>query len=564
MNQNRILIRLRSHHAKLQCNFKKDKMQRPKFIPQLYKAINGRSVAQTSGIAPVLLTALTTDIEKLHGLFADLENLATPRAKSSPGLEILVQLVITCQHVHDQRILHQALIALSQLVPGSRAGIVQTITKLGRYSTVSQFLLQAARKYPVFSRVQISPVYIKAPKLPATELDSMTIDLIHSLLNGSKLKRASKSHASSPIAIEDRIRHEATLTVPVHAEVQLLFHYERNSCKVPPRIICSSKQACFLCNLFFKVDGRFIIPSTHGRLYEKWALPGTGKSTGNADSNILTTIWNFVSAVEKALLREVQSTRRPYPDPYESIILQSAVCSQSNQSTTRTRKSVSQRPIWPEDPISPPQNDAISRKDSLIPYAGKMANATANKDKTESLRSRSERSSAAIIRDPSLSNELPRFISPEETISSTVSRLLLTKGQPVWRKMSSNFHAFEVRTPQIHLTISQDEPFCNLWSQDTSHELHADSGHYWIILEYRSERSVQQGETVPIVNLLDVPCERDITVEFGSAGWPRELRVYSKDDVISIIYSLRKPVEGLDYRILVRSLPDRFKSGNGA
>ncbi len=94
MNQNRILIRLRSHHAKLQCNFKKDKMQRPKFIPQLYKAINGRSVAQTSGIAPVLLTALTTDIEKLHGLFADLENLATPRAKSSPGLEILVQLIL--------------------------------------------------------------------------------------------------------------------------------------------------------------------------------------------------------------------------------------------------------------------------------------------------------------------------------------------------------------------------------------------------------------------------------------------------------------------------------------
>lgn len=69
-----------------------------------------------------------------------------------------------------------------------------------------------------------------------------------------------------------------------------------------------------------------------------------------------------------------QQLKRPYfakfnrledhtQDPHESIILQSAVCSQSNQSTTSTRKSVSQRPPWPEDPISPSQNDTISRKD---------------------------------------------------------------------------------------------------------------------------------------------------------------------------------------------------------
>ena len=533
MNQNRILIRLRSHHAKLQCNFKKGKMQRPKVIPQLYKAINGLSIAQTSGIAPQLLTALTADVIKLRGLFADLEDLVTPKARSNPGLEVLVHLVIACQHIHDRRILHQALTASSRLEPGSRTHIVLTITKLGRYSKISRFMLYATQKYTVFRRVQISAVCIKAPNLPVIELDSMTIDLIHSLLNDSKLERLSKSYGSSPIAIEDRIRQEATLAVPVHAEVQLLFHYEHNSCKLPPRIICSSKQACFLCNLFFKMHGRFIVPNTHGRIYEKWALPSEGESTGNTNSDILTTIRDFVSAVEETLLREAQSTRRPYPDPNESIILQSAVCSQSNQSTTSTRISVSQRLARPEAP----------------PHNGKMATAIAFKDRTESLRSHSERSSAAIIRDKSPRNELPGFISSEETISSTVSRLLLKKGQPVWRKMSSNPHSFEVRTPRIHLIISQDELFRNLWSQDTSHDLVAGSGHYWIILEYHLERCVRQGENVPIVNLLDVPCEREMTVEFGSNGWPRELRVYSNGDVISIIYSLCKPVEGLEYRI---------------
>lgn len=88
-------------------------MQRPKVIPQLYKAINGLSIAQTSGIAPALLSALTADVIKLHGLFADLEDLVTPKARSSPGLEILVHLVIACQHIHNRRILHQALTASS-------------------------------------------------------------------------------------------------------------------------------------------------------------------------------------------------------------------------------------------------------------------------------------------------------------------------------------------------------------------------------------------------------------------------------------------------------------------
>ena len=83
--------------------------------------------------------------------------------------------------------------------------------------------------------------------------------------------------------------------------------------------------------------------------------------------------------------------------------------------------------------------------------------------------------------------------------------------------MPSKPHFFEVRTPQSHLTFLQDESSGNLCSPDTSHDLLAGSGYYWIVLEYSSEQSIQQGETVPMVHLLDVLYERDITVEFGSA-----------------------------------------------
>lgn len=139
-------------------------MQQPKIIPQLYEAINSQALAQTSGAVPMLFTALEADVEKLYGLFARLENLTTPEAKSSPGLEILVQMVITCQHIHDRRILQQVLTTSSRLDPSSCASIALTITKLNRYSSVSRFFLQAARKYPVFKKVQFSTVCFKAPK----------------------------------------------------------------------------------------------------------------------------------------------------------------------------------------------------------------------------------------------------------------------------------------------------------------------------------------------------------------------------------------------------------------
>ena len=304
-------------------------MRRPKLIPQLYEAINAQDLAQTSGVVALLFTALKADVEKLHGLFANLETLAKSRAVSSPGLEILVQMVIICQHIHDRRILHQVLARSPRLDPGSKASIALNINKLSRYFSVSRFLLEAARKYSIFRKTRISAVYLRAPNLPTTELDSMTTALIHRLLDRPKpWKLTSKFHDLSITATEDHLRQEATLAFPVHAEVQLLFHYEQKSCNIPPRIICSSKQACFLCDLFFKIHGKFTIPSSHGRLYEKWALPEAVKSTTSADKDIFTKLRSFVSAIENALLRETQPARKSYPDPYESIILHSAVWSQ--------------------------------------------------------------------------------------------------------------------------------------------------------------------------------------------------------------------------------------------
>ena len=486
LNQNRILVRLRSRHAALRCSFKKRKVQRPKLIPQLYTAINARDLGQISGVAPMLFTALKADVEELHRLFTNLENLTKSEAVSSPGSEILVQIVIISQHVHDRRILDQILIRSSQLDPCSKSSIALKITKLSRYSSVPRFLLEAAQKYQVFKNIRVSAVCFRAPHLPATELDSMTTDLIHKILDGPKLRiHASKFHDLSLDTIENHLRQEATLAVPVHAEIQLLFHYERIYCEMPPRIICSSKQACYLCDLFFKIHGKFTVPNSHGRLYEKWALPKEVKSITNANSDILTKLWKFVEAIENALVRETQVARKFHPIPCESIILHSAVWVQSNQSMASARGSpASQKPIWCQSPIPACKNDTIPRTSSPLPDPRKPD----TEGGIDALRSCSETKSKTIIRATSQPNTPPEYVtSSEKGMSSINFYVSLEKGQPVWQEISSKSHSIHVRTPRIHLTLSQEEPLFDQFFQKISHDVVAGFSHYWLILEYLSD-----------------------------------------------------------------------------
>jgi hypothetical protein len=67
-----------------------------------------------------------------------------------------------------------------------------------------------------------------------------------------------------------RIRKEAK----VHAEIQLLAHYDNAKYDVvPPRMLASSKDACYLCHSLIELHGRYVVPKSHGKLYKGWCLP---------------------------------------------------------------------------------------------------------------------------------------------------------------------------------------------------------------------------------------------------------------------------------------------------
>lgn len=92
-----------------------------------------------------------------------------------------------------------------------------------------------------------------------------------SLLARNLQVEAVKSYKS----IQSRICTPGHPNCFVHAEIQLVFYYTTHKLAncYHPRIIGTSKAACYLCDLFIKYHGKYFISKTHGHLYDQWTVP---------------------------------------------------------------------------------------------------------------------------------------------------------------------------------------------------------------------------------------------------------------------------------------------------
>jgi hypothetical protein len=105
----------------------------------------------------------------------------------------------------------------------------------------------------------------------------------------------------------------------VHSEIQLIAFCEIES--VPelfPRVIASSKDACFLCNAFIKTHGKMHTSRTHGRLYPGWRLPNLLQMKGlqeELNQVLLNLAQNTIGA-------RIVGLKHIHPQPpYESTLL---------------------------------------------------------------------------------------------------------------------------------------------------------------------------------------------------------------------------------------------------
>lgn len=304
--------------------------------------------AASYGVLSSDFAKLVADAKILNRLSTELESLTTDEINSEHGLNLLVSIVVTCKQLQSRQGLHIALARCSQSIKSSTEVMTGLITRLSRYYAASTFLLRAATRFPIFSLIEVSPVMIRASKISKTDLDPFAATVIDQLSTRQRGRIPNKVLTTPALKIKEEICHTAMAkSYPVHAEIQLLLHYERHFSNHPPRVISSYKKACYLCSLFFKLHGKFIVPSTHGRLYEKWILPENIETFQvSPDEHICSTLQRFVLAMEEAIRAVVFGAQhRPIQAPYESVIFSSPVWSTAPptaaQSVTGDQTSVS-------------------------------------------------------------------------------------------------------------------------------------------------------------------------------------------------------------------------------
>ncbi|KAI0394491.1 hypothetical protein F5Y17DRAFT_427566 [Xylariaceae sp. FL0594] len=276
---------------------------------------------------------------------------------------------ITCLYQTDNL---EMICSVSIPDPGWRANLLNMIQKVSAYRRIARRLYNSALEFPIVRRMGVEVV-----ELPETAFERPRVseDYRPSLSAPISPLLRLKQHQKDPeqirrlLGVKDSFaalqrRYETQVrtalgTAKIHAEIQLLYHCRTALPKdaLQPRVLCSSKHACWLCYVFILWDStvhtpKFHTPGCHGKLYPGWRLPvsnGRGdamaaKFSQELDNRItesLRLLWlkkgrtNYVGGVESDLslltwefngsgsLRSRESensTPEPvFPDPLENF-----------------------------------------------------------------------------------------------------------------------------------------------------------------------------------------------------------------------------------------------------
>ncbi|KAH7108764.1 hypothetical protein B0J11DRAFT_602156 [Dendryphion nanum] len=226
-----------------------------------------------------------------------------------------------------------------EMCPSTRKSLLNIIGKVARYEEAARFLHRRGRRLPLLWQMKIvpinlpeeafsrSPVEKYTPKLQNTVSRIEEINSQWDIGHICRLLNATEEQVNDQFAIQTR---KTLKEAKIHAEIQLLFFCELNPTLSPPRVICSSKDACFLCNAFIHMHKKIHIPRHHGRLYPGWRLPSIPQLKGiEHDFNVL--LESKVTSSLMLLLSRRQKT--VYPDPNESTLLTMPISTSTLRST---------------------------------------------------------------------------------------------------------------------------------------------------------------------------------------------------------------------------------------
>ncbi|CAG9975506.1 unnamed protein product [Clonostachys byssicola] len=176
-------------------------------------------------------------------------------------------------------------ISNDKMVADVRRSLLNAIKKVARYRTAARVLYRAAKKFPIARRMNFVPVnlhedeFTKVSETMQSSERGISEALSRTTLSEGERKQINSwygwlktDHEKADQRFKEQ-KMQILAGAKIHAEVQLVFFCEANNFEPPPRIISSSKDACFLCNALINVHGKHHIPRGHGRLYPGWRLP---------------------------------------------------------------------------------------------------------------------------------------------------------------------------------------------------------------------------------------------------------------------------------------------------
>jgi hypothetical protein len=313
----RILSRLRSKHAaKTQKTRGKPKM--PELLLQTMSECKREiSICRQSNATKV--ARMQEQCKTFGEVFEGLEE-SDDKQTSLQHLDKLMSLA----HRFEVQTLATVLDQSSAMDPTLKEYLPRAIEKLGRYRSIAMGLANASRtkKHSLFRSITVRPV-----ELPDLKLDNRSLtsslqdfenvwsrnadDVSHSLLQQLREETKVKYHT--------RV-HTCGTKWKVHAEVQILIFYEQRPRQTLPRVIYSSKSACYLCSLFLETHGRFIVPRTHGRIYDRWTLPSEVAFDSKTMESLLPVLHRFNQAVEATIRKALKGELVKLAPPNESVI----------------------------------------------------------------------------------------------------------------------------------------------------------------------------------------------------------------------------------------------------
>ncbi|KAI1170874.1 hypothetical protein F4777DRAFT_567670 [Nemania sp. FL0916] len=206
--------------------------------------------------------------------------------QTTQRLQELVEGVNDLRHVERFKQIMMESCPDREIEASRKLRILNTIRKVSRYRESARILFQAAIKFPLLRKICV--VIIELPddafsrpivgenycptlpaavaRVPSLKKPFRDVDKMCGLLNIP----TAAAKAQYIARVKDTLENSK-----VHAEIQLLYFCQTVFQGVAhfPRVICSSKSACWLCNAFILHHGKIHIPRSHGKVYPGWRLP---------------------------------------------------------------------------------------------------------------------------------------------------------------------------------------------------------------------------------------------------------------------------------------------------